>query len=532
MGPWNYYFICKLILFWLGYIDFHVLVNILFAFILIIPVKNRFLRFNRVLLGIFAAIALLYYDSKLPGIQRVISAAPQLKGFTAEYMLELVSRFINPKIVQGLFFAILALSVLGLKLRITSFVLLFMLGSHPINDLIQTYNPLNQPPENVACNDTDTANGGMEDVANLDTSDKNLNKLLADFYSEQSRISVGFDSVKVNPDAAFDILIFHICSLAWTDINPGDIGPMFADFDVLFKKFNSGASYSGPAAIRLLRGSCGLQPHESLYSSTASQCYVHDALVQAGYQTQLMLNHDGKYENYLPSLQMRERGGWVAPMLGELGARVAMKAFYGSPIYDDLDVLTRWMDQKRSSLNGPVALYYNTISLHDGNKLLNQTGGSTIETYNIRLKDLISNYKKFLEVIRKTKRPTLVLFIPEHGASLHGDALQIPGMREIPSPEITIVPTGMHLVNFPGKENWKQVVIDKPTSYTAAFTLIANLIHNPAGAMPLLDRMNIANLPTTQFVAQNEQTIIMGYGSRFFLRDPNGKWSEYKSNRR
>ena len=226
---------------------------------------------------------------------------------------------------------------------------------------------------------------------------------------------------------------------------------------------------------------------------------------------------------------MRERAGWVAPLVGELGARVGMKAFYGSPIYDDLDVLTRWLDQKRSSISGPVALYYNTISLHDGNKLLNQSGGSTIETYNTRLKELISDYKKFLEVLKKTKRPTLVLFVPEHGASIRGDALQIPGMREIPSPEITMVPTGMNLVNFPGKDNWKQVVIDKPTSYTAAFTLIANLIHNNSAAVPLLDRMDIPKLPKTPFLAQNEQTLIMGYGSKYFLRDPSGKWSEYKS---
>lgn len=532
MGLWNYYFICKLILFWIGYIDFHVLVNMLFAVVLIIPIKNRFLRINRIVLGILIAITLLYYDSKLPGFQRVLSAAPQLKGFTAEYMLELISRFINPKIIQGLFLAILVISVLGLKLRITSFVMLFMLGSHPINDILQKYNPANNSQENIACSDTDTTNGEAENIANLDTSDKNLDKVLAEFYANQAKISVGFDSVKASPETAFDIILFHICSLAWTDIEPADIGPMFADFDVLFKKFNSGASYSGPAAIRLLRGTCGLQPHESLYTATASQCYVHDAFVQAGYQPQLMLNHDGKYENYLPSLQMRERGGWVAPLLGELGARVGMKAFYGSPIYDDLDVLTRWLEQKRPTISGPVALYYNTISLHDGNKLLNQTGGSTIETYNIRLKELISDYKKFLEVIKKTKRPTLVLFVPEHGASLHGDALQIPGMREIPSPEITIVPTGMNLVNFPGKDNWKQVVIDKPTSYTGVFTLIANLIHNNVTSVPLVDRMGIPNLPTTPFLAQNEQTVIMGYGSKLFLRDPNGKWSEYKSTRR
>ena len=37
-------------------------------------------------------------------------------------------------------------------------------------------------------------------------------------------------------------------------------------------------------------------------------------------------------------------------------------------------------------------------------------------------------------------RRAVVVLVPEHGAALRGDSAQIAGLREIPTPAITLVP--------------------------------------------------------------------------------------------
>ncbi len=53
---------------------------------------------------------------------------------------------------------------------------------------------------------------------------------------------------------------------------------LFDRFDILFTAFDSAASYSGPAAIRLLRGNCGATTHQELYSPARPECLVIDGL--------------------------------------------------------------------------------------------------------------------------------------------------------------------------------------------------------------------------------------------------------------
>ncbi|MEI8617012.1 cellulose biosynthesis protein BcsG [Pseudoalteromonas sp. B193] len=53
----------------------------------------------------------------------------------------------------------------------------------------------------------------------------------------------------------FDVIILNICSMAVADLNAIGVSvtDMYKDFDVVFSDFNSATSYSGPAAVRLLR---------------------------------------------------------------------------------------------------------------------------------------------------------------------------------------------------------------------------------------------------------------------------------------
>ncbi|MFM7969618.1 cellulose biosynthesis protein BcsG [Aeromonas sp. A-5] len=44
----------------------------------------------------------------------------------------------------------------------------------------------------------------------------------------------------------------------------------------------------------------------------------------------------------------------------------------------------------------------------------------------------------------------MVVVVPEHGAALAGDRMQMSGLRDIPSPAITRMPVGIRLYRHPG----------------------------------------------------------------------------------
>jgi hypothetical protein len=114
----------------------------------------------------------------------------------------------------------------------------------------------------------------------------------------------------------------------------------------------------------------------------------------------------------------------------------------------------------------------------------------------------------------------------EHGAALAGDARQMPGLREIPTPSIAIVPVGVTLVNVARSPQWVQARIDVPTSYLAVSELLARFIaDNPFDDVnPSLERYTTA-LPQTPFVAENNGITVMRLDRRSLMRSPDGTWS-------
>ncbi len=87
---------------------------------------------------------------------------------------------------------------------------------------------------------------------------------LAAFREQESTARPPPSTPTATPDAQFDIIVLHICSLSWDDLDAAKAQQPRAAvtrFDYLLKNFSSAASYSGPAAIRLLRAACGQQVH-------------------------------------------------------------------------------------------------------------------------------------------------------------------------------------------------------------------------------------------------------------------------------
>lgn len=142
--------------------------------------------------------------------------------------------------------------------------------------------------------------------------------------------------------------------------------PLWSHFDIQFKDFNSATSYSGPAAIRLLRASCGQTSHKNLYQPAGNQCYLFDNLAKLGFTQHLMLGHNGQFGNFLK--EVREQGGMQAPLMDQTGLPVSLLGFDGSPVYDDTAVLQRWLQTIEKDSNPRSATFltpcrYTTVTI-------------------------------------------------------------------------------------------------------------------------------------------------------------------------
>jgi len=239
----------------------------------------------------------------------------------------------------------------------------------------------------------------------------------------------------------------------------------------------------------------------------------------------MLLNHDGRFGSF--NDQMRIQGGTGVDPLDNRGAPAVMTSFDGTPLRSDFDLLSQWWKQHERD-EAHNALLYNTITLHDGVRAPG-LGSNSLESYVPRLRRLFSDLGRFLDLVEATGRPTVVVLIPEHGAALRGDAVQVAGLREIPTPAITTVPAAVRLVGFPSvRHGAEPLFIDAPSSYLSLTALIAGLAQGgPLGTTRESLQALVAALPQVQWVAENENTVFMRQAGRGYLRSPNGQWTQF-----
>src|SRR5258706_4198144 len=125
LGAWSYYFVAKAALFALGLIDLHLVENLVFAVALVAMADPR-VRAVRAWIGVPAAIALLYYDSRLPGIARAFSQASLVASFSGAYLWELAGRFVSWKVIALVVVAIGACVAVGRIVRLDAVVVAAM----------------------------------------------------------------------------------------------------------------------------------------------------------------------------------------------------------------------------------------------------------------------------------------------------------------------------------------------------------------------------------------------------------------------
>src|SRR5690606_10618217 len=147
---------------------------------------------------------------------------------------------------------------------------------------------------------------------------------------------------------------------------------------------------------------------------------------------------------------------------------------------------------------------YNSVTLHDGNREATADGGGRSAPYASRGKVVLDDLYHFIKQLESSGRRAIVVLVPEHGAALEGDVMQISGMREIPTPNITHIPVGVKLIGHPTKTEPGGRRISGETSYLALAELLSRLVQRPAFAEePVNWDALTADLPLTRPVSEN-----------------------------
>ena len=507
---WSAYFIAKLYFLVLGIIDWYWLANLALLLFVIFPLKIPTLNRVRHILAVPFAILLVYYEGRFPPISRLFTEWQYIQQFSFAYWLELLPRFFAWQHILALL-VLFACTILANRfLRISTWTIIAVL-------LIPALMLLKAPNAVSILSKSSAQSLNVQNLPDV------LNQALSQFWQEQRNSVVHFEAPTKNNEP-FDIVLLQVCSLSWSDLNmtQQQKHPLFARFDLIFKQFNAVVSYSTPAAIRLLRASCGQTTHEQLYKPADPQCYLLANLQQLGYEPEILLNHDGHFNDFAKAvLENTSLAGETpqAKLMRFDGTPIAQYSFDGSAILDDQSLLQNWLASRQQASQKPAVLYYNTISLHDGNRLKNSAENS-YQTYPARIKTMLDQLNNFFDQLEKSGRKVVVVLIPEHGAAYRSDQSEFTGLREIPTPTVTHVPVAVKLFGWPHQKSAVQV-IDQPSSYLTLAQLLANLVHD-GGQKPLTAYTN--DLPEVSSVAENSGQLVMSYQQKYYLRDNPNEW--------
>jgi cellulose synthase operon protein YhjU len=520
LGLWNLYFLIKLALLWSGHLNLQLLPNLVFAAVLLVPLHNRYVSLLRTLIAIPLSVALFYQDTWLPPFSRLLDQ-PGVLNFTGDYLLDLAGRFIDPNLCGALLLLVVAYFFVHQWLRLTTLTLagFAWLGGA---GLMAMHAPVPQSTAQAP------VSAGTP-IVSAEPDSPTLDAYLQNFYNTEAGRQVTFQPSQ-SAAQPFDLLLINICSMAWDDLDAVGLhdNSLLQQMDVVFENFNSATSYSGPAAIRLLRASCGQQSHSKLYDVAPEQCLLMDDLRKLGFSSEVMLNHTGQFEGFID--EVRAQGSLPAPQVNITNLPRTLVAFDGSSIWRDREVLDKWWQHREGQNDSRVALFYNTTTLHDGNRALTLDGGTKSADYKVRAQTLIDDLGAFLKALAKSGRRVAVVIVPEHGAALHGDRMQISGMREIPSPSITHVPVGIKLVGMGRNPRSEPILVKEPSSYLALSEIISRLYTAPAqgeGLGPDWQAL-LTNLPQTPAVSENAGTVVLDYAGKPYVRiKENGAWLPY-----
>ncbi|MFI4927425.1 MAG: cellulose biosynthesis protein BcsG, partial [Burkholderiales bacterium] len=262
MTFWNLYFILKLYLYATGHLTPLWLANIVFAAALALGslARGRGWRMLHLVAGLAIGLPLMYREAHVPPFARLAEELSALTTFSLGYWIELLQRFVPPLFVVASAGFVIAYLILNRVVRVATLVLIALIAL-PVwqagHEMLVHANVAAGPrvAQGAAAPGTGAGTGTAQ-RANPDT-------ILTAFRAEEAQRHVRFTHLGADANAQFDVVILHICSLSWDDLDVAKARnhPLLKHFDFLFTNFSTAASYSGPAAIRVLRADCGQQAH-------------------------------------------------------------------------------------------------------------------------------------------------------------------------------------------------------------------------------------------------------------------------------
>ncbi|UIM97644.1 cellulose biosynthesis protein BcsG [Yersinia ruckeri] len=525
LGGWNYYFLLKLALLWFGYLNFHPFANLVFVAYLVFPIPAERLHRLRHWIGIPIGLALFLHDTWLPGFSSILSHGSQVAGFSFHYFIELIERFINWRMIGAAFVMLVGYLFISQWIRVTVFIIAAIIW---LNVVTLAGPALSLLPSTTTATESNipTAHTSAQPAVDAPPTSANLTAYLNNFYAQEKNRVTQFPSTLPNDAQPFDLLVINVCSLSWSDIEAIQLDkhPLWNQFDLVFRNFNSATAYSGPASIRLLRASCGQESHHDLYQSAEQQCYLFDNLAKLGFTSQLMLDHSGVFGNYLQNL--REDANMRAPLMSQKDISNQLVSFDNEPVYNNLELLNRWLAQQKEGTEGArSATFVNFVPLHDGNRFV---GTNKTADYKTRAQTMFDQLDTFFGELEKSGRKVMVVVVPEHGAALVGDKMQMSGLRDIPSPGITHIPVGIKMIGMKAADPASPIVIKAPSSYLAISELVSRVVDGKIFTAPDVDWQTlIKGLPETAVISENDNAVVMQYQGKTYIRLNGGDWVPY-----
>lgn len=536
-GWFNVYFLAKFALAYFGYLNLEPAYNALLFAAVVLPIGTRALDLLRNLAGALAAVALLWHESWLPGPEAIRANAHNLADFSASFLIDFVVNAVNPVIVAWFAAGIVAWLFLRRWIRFSTLTVIGLIVT-AFPQLVTWALP-EEPKapeaavavaaEKAAVPENETAAGPLQPPQPANGTGDDIDRWLTAFLTEEENrvVSLPADPVSESVSGAFDIALVNICSLSRDDLEATGLEDhdVWSKFDVRFTGFSSATSYSGPATLRLLTAACGQPSHSALYDQRRPQCELLNRFAAAGWKNRLYLDHNGRFDNYLSSL--RELAG-LTPALNDLSKlRARYEAFDGSPVYDDGDVFNQWFSDLSEKPASRTVSFFNLVALHDGNRA---PGTSKPLDYAPLAKTLLDELERIMDRIEKSGRPVLFIVVPEHGAAVRGDKVQMARLREIPSPKITNVPVFAKFFGL--KLDGAPRTVEEPTSYLAiaelmARTAVSGVYRTHGEDVSAEVNAILKDLPQTWPVSQNANASVVRFAGAHWVRLNTGKWVKY-----
>jgi cellulose synthase operon protein YhjU len=527
---WNVYFILKIILILQNAIKFSLLYNLAFIVFILFPIRHAKLRIVREVIAVGIGISLFYYDSYFPPFKHLLTQANQLIHFDLAYIFELFGRFISIDFLLLIGIICFTFYMVNKVLRVTTFVICALLYIGISGATLQSSNSVvvAQTTNSVNKNISPELNNS-EPSTSIDLTKAGLNNYLQQFFQEEeTKVSKLNLLTKADLNHAnFDILLVSICSIGWDDLAlTNEINhPLLSEFDIRFDNYNSATAYSGPALVRLLRANCGQEPHSALFDAPKNnQCLLFEQLDSLGFNSEMVLNHDGEFDDFTQQLKQNMSKDVIQPVPLK-GFSPYIRGFDGSNIYRDIDVLTAWSE---TAATGKSITLYNSISAHDGNNIINSNASGHLAKYHEREENILDDIDQFFKQLTASKRNIVVVFVPEHGAAMRGDHMQIQGMREIPTPAITHIPVGIKLFGEGLKLTNSPLIVNDNVSHLAISDVLANIITSNIYNGKTVSTANLVdNIDHVQAISQNSGATMMKVNDKSFLSLNEGDWIEY-----